>query len=337
MTLQSIKITSVRDYLLKQTELNLTRYEEATVNSNYIYLVKLLPPSKNEALAYLDRDGPKPERKAIAIVLPDATFPPIVREYTISPVTNPNDHKIRIIPGKVRDFVPFNARPFDGSIEGNVLNEAIINDASQALLNLMRESYDGYTYTNCTDKCFSFSFTAPMGFTSEDRYTWIFFIRKVTGEYSHPLDLQLLVDHSGADVRKWKVLKVIYNNQTFDSVDELVNEYNKGTIHKIKIPSPIGKDSLFSSYERRGDPQPVKPMRGPEMYEPDGKRYTVSGPHVNYMSWSFDFRKDSNSGMQIYDINFNGATNSASKKPRPRTAATIQTLPGTTSLTVTLI
>ena len=300
------EITSVRDYLLMQTELNLTRFEEATVNSNYIYLVKLLPPSKNEALAYLDGDGPKPKRKAIAIVFHGATFPPMVREYVISPVTNPNNHKIRNIPGKLRDFVPFNARPFDGSIEGNFLNEAIVNTASQALLKLMRESYDGYTYTNCTDKCLSFSYTAPMGFTSKDRYTWIFFIRKVTGEYCHPLDLQLLVDHSGADVRKWKVLKVIYNNQTFDSVDELVNEYNKGTIRKIKIPSPIGKGPLFSSYERRGDSQPVKPMRGPEMYEPDGKRYTVNGRHVNYMSWSFDFRMDSNCGMQIYNIKFNG-------------------------------
>ena len=116
----------------------------------------------------------------------------------------------------------------------------------------------------------------------------------------------MLVDHSGADVRKWKVLKVIYNNQTFDSVDELVNEYNKGTIRKIKIPSPIGEGPLFSSYERRGDPQPVKPMRGPEMYEPDGKRYTVNGRHINYMSWSFDFRMDSNSGMQVYNIKFNG-------------------------------
>ena len=150
------EITSVRDYLLMQTELSLTRYEEATVNSNYIYLVKLLSPSKNEALAYLDGDDPKPKRKAIAIVFHGATFPPIVREYVISPVTNPNNHKIRNIPGKLRDFVPFNARPFDGSIEGNVLNEAIINNVSQALLKLMRESYDGYTYTNCTDKCLSF-------------------------------------------------------------------------------------------------------------------------------------------------------------------------------------
>ena len=40
------EIVSVIDYLMSQTELNLTKFEEATVNSNYIYLVQLLPPSQ---------------------------------------------------------------------------------------------------------------------------------------------------------------------------------------------------------------------------------------------------------------------------------------------------
>ena len=300
------EITSVRDYLLMQAELNLTRYDQASIDSNYIYLIQLLPPSKDEALAYLDGDGAKPERKAIAVVFHGATDPPVVREYVVSPASNPNKHDIRIIPGRQRDSVPFNARPFDGYLELTALYQAVVNNASKTLKTLMQESYDGYSFTDCTEKCLSTIYTAPMGFTGDDRYTWIFFIRQLTGEYSHTLDLHLLIDHSGADVKKWKILQVIYNNQTFDSVDELVDEYKKGTIRKIKIPSPVGKGPLFSSYERRGDPQPVKPMRGPELYEPDGKRYTVNGRHVNYMSWSFDFRMDSNSGMQIYDIKFNG-------------------------------
>ena len=300
------EIASVRDYLLMQAELNLTSYLQATLNSNYIYLIQLLPPSKDEALAYLDGDGAKPEKKAIAVVFHGATDPPVVREYVVSPASDPNKHDIRRIPGKQRNFVPFNARPFDAFVEHTALHSAVLNDACQTLKKLMAESYDGFSYNDCAEKCLEPVTISPMGFTGEDRFSWIFFTRKVTGQYTYPLDLQLLVDHSGVDATKWKILKVIYNNQTFDSVDELVNEYNKGTISKIKIPAPKGKGSLFSSYERRGDPQPVKPMRGPEMYEPDGKRYTVSGRHVNYMSWSFDFRVDSNFGLQIYDIKFNG-------------------------------
>ena len=302
------EIKAVRDYLMNQTELKLTKYEKATINSNYIYSVQLLPPSKVEALAYLDGSGDKPERKAVAVVFHGANDPPVVREYIVSPVADPTKHTTRSIPGGERDLVPFNARPFDSVIESVALHEAIVKGASQTLTKLMRESYDGYSYnSDCTEhaKCFEFLFTSPMGFTSEDRYTWVFFLRQVTGKFQHPVDLSLLVNHAGTNVSKWKILNVIYNNQTFASVDELMEKYNNGTIDKIKIAAPT-EQPLFSSYGRRGDPQPAKPMRGPELYEPDGKRYTVNGRHVSYMSWTFDFRMDSNSGMQLYDIKFNG-------------------------------
>ena len=302
------EIIVVRDYLLKQPELNLTKYVSATVDSNYIFLIQFLPPSKDEVLEFLDNDGPKPERRAVAVVFHGATAPPVVKEYIVSPVANPTQHVARKVPGDQKETVPFNARPFDSYVERKELNNVIIWDAARKLHTLMNESYDGYTYI-CSNntKCLSLSITAPMGFTAEDRYSWIsFFRRDFTGRYLYPIDLQILVDHSGAVASKWQILKVLYNNQTFDSVDDLVVKYEKNTIEKINIPAPKGDDTLFSSYERRGAPQPSKPMRGPKQYQPDGQRYTVKGRHISYMSWSFDFRMDSNSGMQLYDIKFNG-------------------------------
>ena len=210
------EITAVRDYLLKQTKINLTKYEKATVNDNYIYLVQLLPPSKDEVLAYLDSGGAMPERKAIAVVFHGATDPPMVREYIISPVANPMKHVIRKVPGRQRDFVPFNARPFDMGVEYPALHEAVVKNAAEKLSKLMRESYDGYSYlTDCSKKCFGYLYTAPMGFTGDDRQTWIYFVRSLTGEVDHPVDLQILVNTSGPDASKWKILNVIYNNQTF--------------------------------------------------------------------------------------------------------------------------
>ena len=295
------EITAVRDYLLNQTSLKLTKYILATIQSNYIHSIQLLPPSKDEVLEYLDNDGAKPERKAVAVVFHGATNPPVVREYIISPAADPTKHVVRTVPGGQKDSVPFNARPRDGILSRTLIYE-MLKDALRKLVKLMIESYDGYTLIHCVNKCLQFGFTSPMGFTAEDRKTWVFFARDLTGQ----LDLSLLVDFGGTNVSNWKILKVLYNNQTFDTVEELVAKYENNTINKIFIPAPKGKDALFSSYQRRGDPQPAKPMRGPEQYEPDGKRYTVNGRHVSYMSWSFDFRMDSYSGMQIYDIQFNG-------------------------------
>ena len=301
------EITAVRDYLLKQPDLNLTEYMKAHVDDNYIYLIQLLPPLKDEVLEFLDNDGPKPERKAIAVIFHGATNPPVVKEYIAWPAANPTNYKARIVPGGQKETVPFNARPFDTFVENNELNNVIFKSASQKLHKLMYESYDGYTLANCTTKCLRTMFTAPMGFTGEDRYTWFNFLRTgYPGDFLYPIDLMLLVDHGGAVTSKWKIRKVLYNNQTFDSIDELITKYESNTIKRSKLPAPKGNGPLFSSYERRGTPQPSKPMRGPKQYEPDGQRYTVKGRHVSYMSWSFDFRMDSNSGMQIYDIKFNG-------------------------------
>ena len=302
------EITGVRDYLLKQPELNLVKYVNATVDSNYIYSIQLLQPSKDEVLEFLDNDGPKPERRAIAVVFHGATDPPVVREYVVSLVANPTRHAARQVPGGQKDTVHFNARPFDSGVEYKVMYYAMAIGVAPKLQKLMNESYDGYTL-QCTNnkKCLFFLQTAPLGFTAEDRYSWIYFIRgDFTGHYFYPIDLQILLDHGGTNAFKWKILKVIYNNQTFDSVDELAAKYENNTIEKIKIPAPKGDDTLFSSYVRRGAPQPSKPMRGPKQYQPDGQRYTVKGRHISYMSWSFDFRMDSNSGIQLYDIQFNG-------------------------------
>ena len=305
--LSAEELTAVRDYLLKQSSLNITPYDDASLNNNYIYQVQLLPPSKDEALNYLDSDGPKPERKAIAVVFHGATDPPVVEEYVVSPADNPTKHQRRRVPGQ-RYPIPFNSRPFDSSKEYALLYAMLyLQQVTQKLQKLTKESYDGYTfYPNCADRCLIFTFTAPDVSSTNIRSSWLIFQREVLGKYLHPLDLSLYVDHRGTDTSKWKILKVIYNNQTFDSVDELAGKYENGTIEKIYVPAPEGKQALFSTYERRGNSQPFKPMRGPQQYEPDGKRYTVKGRHISYMSWSFDFRMDSNSGMQIYNIEFGG-------------------------------
>ena len=82
-----------------------------------------------------------------------------------------------------------------------------------------------------------------------------------------------------------------------------MNAYDAGSKMVFKAPEDKG---LFSTYKRRGDPQPKKPLRNPQIFEPDGKRYTVSGRHVEYMGWSFDFRSRTSSGIQLFNIKFKG-------------------------------
>lgn len=56
----------MRDYLFSREDLNLTRSDSATVASNILYMMELLPPPKAAAVAYLDSGGaaPLPPRQA---------------------------------------------------------------------------------------------------------------------------------------------------------------------------------------------------------------------------------------------------------------------------------
>jgi len=182
--------------------------------------------------------------------------------------------------------------------------ESIIINATKQAYELLKESYDGYTYSDCTDRCLDWAETTPGVFGLHKN--WIWFVRRLRGGYVHPVGFEIYLNTQGSDVSLWKVEKVFHYNQYFDGVEESMHAYNNGSIYKVSLSAPPSSDKmpLYSSYLRRGKPQPPKPLRPPQLVEPDGKRYTVSGHHVEYMKWSFDFRSRSSTGVQLFDIRF---------------------------------
>ena len=293
----------LRDFILSQTSLNITPFKDANINDNHIYLIELQQPSKDEAIKFLDNNGPKPERVARAVVFFGGKLSPEVREYLVSPAAKPSRYEKTTGPGH-KYPIPYEARPED-SKELDA-TESFILKMSEQLRDLFYESFDGYTYDNCTDRCLTWDYSSLGEFGL--RKKWFFFKRDLPGNYLHPVGLSLYVDTRGSDVSRWKVEKVVYLNSSFDSVEELMVAYRNGSVYKVFIPAPSYSPEklLFSSYLRRGGSHPSKPLRPPQLVEPDGKRYTVSGHHVEYMNWSFDFRLRSSTGVQLFDISFDG-------------------------------
>ena len=301
--LTSDELLAARDFMLKQSALGLKRIDNASVSDNYIYMIQLLTPEKEAALEYLDNNKPKPAKRAVVVVFQGSAIPPVVQEYIVSWPNNSGEMTYEKR-GKPLDF---NVRPYD-LVQQKAIEKIVLEQTSKAF-QLLNESYDGYCYYNCTNKLLKFRPQTPFGKTRDERTTWLQFTRDVEGSYLNPVDFQLFIDFAGSDFSKWKMKKVYYNGVTFDSIDDLVHQYNTGNIAKSFIPAPQvqydGDKPLFSSYARRGIPQPQKPMRAPRMFEPDGQRFSVIGRHVKYMAWSFDFRIDSVSGPQLFDIRFN--------------------------------
>jgi len=301
--LSSDEIKKVYDYMLKS--LNLKPNEDAQLNSNHIVLIQFYPPSKDKALAYLDQGKAKPERQAFVIIFKGAAQPPVVEEYLVGPTSAPTKHELLKVDGRSYP-IHFNARPAFSPQEEIPFYNVIVKPMAIKLHRVFKESYDGYTFINCTDRCLFYQFGAPYGLTSDTRENWYMLMRREVAYYSHPLNFEFYVNHAGNDQSKWRVEKLLYNGQLFNSTEELIDAYDNGKLVKTFLPAPKGKDKLFSTYERRGKQQPSKPSRGPEQYEPDGKRYSVQGRHIEYMNWAFDFRIDSSTGLQVFDIRFGG-------------------------------
>ncbi|KAK2567772.1 Amiloride-sensitive amine oxidase [copper-containing] [Acropora cervicornis] len=300
--LSSEELVAVRDFMLKQSALDLKRIDEATVKDNYIYLIQLLPPDKDMVLEYLDNNKTKPARKALVVVFQGSTDPAVVQEYVVSRLNTPE----AMTYDKYGITLDFNVRPYDMVQEKAI--EKIVLQATSKAFRLLNESYDGYCYANCTNKRLKFQPQTPFGKDRGERKTWLHFMRDIEGSYLNPVDFQLHIDFAGPDESKWRLESVYYSGGTYETIDLLMDQYNLGSSRSFIAAPKLqydGNTPLFSSFARRGNPQPHKPMRPPRMFEPDGQRFSISGRRVKYMSWSFDFRMDSVSGPQLFDIRFN--------------------------------
>ncbi|XP_051879820.1 amiloride-sensitive amine oxidase [copper-containing] isoform X2 [Pristis pectinata] len=293
------EVRTVRSFLLSQKHLNLSAARTPTLNKNYIFLIELLLPKKEQVLDFLQGHVCPPQRKARVVVFFGAEPAPNVTEYVVGPLPLPRYH----YPIRTRSSssIKFTARPIT-SVEYQLLHSKI-TQVTEVATPLLRD-ISGFSFHNCTDRCLTFTDVAPRGERSGDRKSWFIIQRAVEGYFLHPIGLEILLNHESVDPEHWVVEKVWYNGQYFDSVDELVEKYNRGLVAMVKLPD-LHKEDLFSSYRPRGHLQTRAGTPGPKVWEPYDKRYWVKGNSVMYAGWTFAFRVRSSTGIQLFDIRFN--------------------------------
>ena len=198
---------SVRDYLLKQAGLKLTQHSKATQNSNFIFLIELYLPDKQQVLNYLDNNGPKPVRRARAVIVNGAKASPNVEDYLVSPLPNPTSHT-RLLLAHRREPISFASRPFTGKEEEGL--DKIARKVTSKCYAILRESF-GAWYGNCTKNCLRYyTDGTPATFRNGNRKTWVAFFRDKPGFDVLPVPFEILVDHADANVSNWKVDQVCF-------------------------------------------------------------------------------------------------------------------------------
>uniref|UniRef100_A0A6T5TPM3 Amine oxidase n=1 Tax=Chlamydomonas chlamydogama TaxID=225041 RepID=A0A6T5TPM3_9CHLO len=304
------EIVAVRDFLLKQSELGLVPYANATANDSVIYTMELLPPPKAEALAFLDAKGPKPQRRAVALLFLLGASTPQLMQVEVGPLPKPTYYKELKFPHQLQDKINIHQRPGSGP-ELAVWEELVVATMTE-LEDMLKAELGGYHYVDCTDKCLWYTDSAPRGMDNRQRATWIWFVRYLPGLYAHPVGLEFLVNTTGTDVSKWHISKIFFGNRLWDTAEELLQYYrdNNNTLPGFKVHTPDEAEASYSSMdltpEEVENGRPTNKRWGPITYEPYGKRYFISGNHISYMGWELDVGVRTSSGVRAWDMRFKG-------------------------------
>ena len=194
------ELLQVRNYILNDASLNVTPHEKATLNSNYIFLIELQNPIKDDAIAYLDHNGPKPTRVANVIIFKGRASPPVVEEilvYFDKPMRHEPNTQL------TNRTIPFHARPMSRRKQA-ILGE-IAKDFGKRADKILKGLFEGYVVTNCTDRCLTFFALGPNRMSdSKEFISSVWFVRNVPGSIIQPVGLELLIQGEGLDGGKWK-------------------------------------------------------------------------------------------------------------------------------------
>lgn len=279
----------VQQYMLNHKDLDISTNQITKPSENFLFLIDLSLPKKADALAYLDGKGAKPVREATVVVFHGARG--YIKEYAVGPLPKPTYHR-DVTNERYKMELPITARTVTIG-EYHLLFQFFEDEVFSKLGKLMKESFDV-----SLDKKLNMFEQMPRGVQSGDRKTWVSFFRDVSGMYIHPVGFEVLVNHESVNASDWRVARLLYNGQYFDTIEELRQKYDRGSVKKIvykELPD-------YGSLKPRNKPLQI----GPQLFYAEGKRYSVSNNQVLYLDWSFAFGLSSLTGMRVFDVRFKG-------------------------------
>lgn len=309
--LSDAELRAVQSYLGRALKTEPIKFDAQALYRNFIHGAWLEVPPKAEVLNHLDRGGPKPARKARAIVVMGAASPPYVQEVIVWPLPSPTQHQVALI-NRTATSLPFNMRPHSGAdIPGQIYH---LNKMGTALKTFYWEAFGAVYGDNCEPNCMYDNY-ATVGYLSENlpRVVWLWFVRPLKmsgdGNYLHPLPLQVAIAQNGQNPQNWKIVKVWFWGHFYDSPQALAAEWAKpdSKLRALKVKFPTGSDALYSSFKlrpgpRRAEKQPI----GPVQFEPYGRRFTITGNKVSWLGWEMYVGNKPTAGPRLWDIRFKG-------------------------------
>ena len=315
------EIDDTVQWLLANNDLNLVAYDEADLyRDNYITHVYLAEPNKEDALAYLKTGENRPARYAHVHLSLAGLETPCMRQYTVGPLPTGSNTVLSspIVLGGVSD-VPFDARQ-TSTKEYDRVDKLVLKVMGQ-IDEEMRDSFGTNYYADCPDDfCLTYSDTSPRG---PDRDMTLWFLFDVEGFFANPVGLYLTFHMGGLKKTNHRLKLIVYNGQSFDSIEEFKQAYSSNTLIKLsnrplnqvlinnanglewaslmKNPNPAGVHTGRGKRTRRNSNIPA-----PQVQEPAGHRFSLKDGHLEYLGWSLNVGHSPITGLKMYNVRFRG-------------------------------
>ncbi|EAU82653.2 copper amine oxidase [Coprinopsis cinerea okayama7 len=288
--------------------LNLTEATRSTPSDNVIFDIQLYIPPKDAVLAYLDdpQTVHPPSRFAHVAINQGAAPNPTVGNFLVGPLPISEATEIRPLTEIYHNYeVPFNARALV-DLEMAEERDYFIK-AAAPLAEAVKDLFGGELLGDSNDTLL----VGPSGPKSYDgswRKAWYTWRWDVPGSFLHPINFYTYFDMSGTDTSQWQVVKVVYHDQFFPSVESFLEAWRNGTFIRHPPPEGTRESRLWSSRQRQGEPRDLDHLPGPTQVSFAGPRFRVDPAtrYVTWMGWSMYLGFSRDMGLSLWDIGFKG-------------------------------
>ncbi|CAG5126831.1 unnamed protein product, partial [Candidula unifasciata] len=271
--------------------------------AGHVNFIELHVPNKTDAINFLDGKGSKPAREARVIIERPDLSEPVVEELVVGPLPDPRYHYLN--PRRDRPKIPYRFHPSYGI---HAAYTDLFHELTHELNDIILESY-GTSFLNCTQDCLILLPQRTSSAYSDT--TLIVLTAYYRAEFTtiNSAGLIFVMKETVKDSQQFKLHMMMYEGRVFTSIGDFIKQYRANSIPKVRMTFPrpgAGETSQTGTMNIRGTMFPEEPQTGPRQFDPHGKRYRLTGQHVQYLQWSFYFRMSAISGPQVWDLRWAG-------------------------------
>jgi primary-amine oxidase len=303
--LTDYEAASVTAWLFQQSELNLTRSEDAGAWDNSILLMELMIPNKTDALSYIDGNASAPTRYAHVSLDLRASENPTYTDILVGPLPVQNGSTT---------WQPLEY-PYTRKTGGSIRNLDADSDQHDAWLHKVGASISditldlwGGTATGADNDTLDIWGIDPLWQYDGKITRWDTFWHLPTDEFDAetllPLGLFFKSDVTGRDPSKWKLEGWLYNDIFYPTTEAFRAAYWSGNFTKLG-------GNVEGDWARTDKTGPVLPMDNaspPVAVAPSGARFSVDpdAKYVEWMDFSFYIGFSRDTALALYDIRHKG-------------------------------